>query len=185
MSPRSAALWLVAACIGLAGCTEPSVGVRLKFPSEPAFLWTETITLDVYDGSGVGDASPAAICAALSVTAAVPPEGQHPIASSTKRNACDFREGGVQLRGVDVGRVVLFALAQNAQGESLLSGCATADVYGDAQSLADPTERAAADALGVNGFVDVTLAVLPAFPAAAPACASASSKCEEGEACTP
>ena len=54
------ALWLAA-------CAEPSVGVRVVFPSEETFLLSSVATIDVYDGEGTGDKSPDAICRALSV----------------------------------------------------------------------------------------------------------------------
>lgn len=166
----------------LAGCSEPSVGVRLVFPAELTFLATATARVDVYDGGDSGERSPDAICRSLSVTPPTPPDGVKPLATSGSTDVCLFRAGGVLLEKVGVGRRVFFVEAQDFNGQAILRGCGVFDVFGDDQALAGDDEGAAKD-LGVNAFVDVQLATLPEFPTEVPTCTSVKDKCDEGVPC--
>ena len=122
-------------------------------------LLAETVSLSVYDGEGSGEASPDAICRALSVQSSVAPAGLQPVATSLNQPACTFLDGGVAFDAVETGRRVFFAEASGADGLPALRGCTVADVY------PDPTDDPEAAALGVTGFVEVQLATLPSFPA--------------------
>ena len=166
------------------GCSEPVVGVRLRFPSERTFLITNTITVDVYDGEGTGAQSPDAICRALSVTTSVAPAGVQALQSSGNTSACQLLDGGVSFEGVDVGRRVFFAEAVDAAGAAILRGCTVADVFGDPQELAGEDDEIAT-ALGANALVDVQLATLPTYPEdQIPSCADVAAKCgEENQPC--
>ena len=167
-------------------CSEPVVGVRLRFPSVQTFLVTNTITVDVYDGEGSAEKSPDAICRALSVSTSVAPKGVQALKSSGNTNACDLLAGGIGFSGVDVGRRVFFAEAVDFQDTAILRGCTVADVFGDPQKLSD-NDKAEADKVGgANAFVDVQLATLPTYPdALTPTCADVAAKCEENKPCVP
>jgi hypothetical protein len=165
-----------------AACQQPTVGVRLVFPSEETFLASALARVDVFDGSESGAKSPDAICRSLSVTPPTPPEGVKPLATSGNNDVCLFRAGGIDLKDVGVGRRVFFVEAQDFSSQAILRGCAVEDVFGDDQALEGDDEGAAAD-LGVNGFVEIQLATLPEFPAAPPTCASVEEKCEENVSC--
>lgn len=171
----------------LAGCAEPVVGVRLRFPSETAFLITNTITVDVYDGEGTGAQSPDAICRALSVTTSVAPAGVQALESSGSTSACQLLDGGVEFTSVDVGRRVFFAEATDAAGAAILRGCAVADVFGDAPGAAPAEVPEDAAALGATALVDVQLATLPTYPDdlddRVPSCADVNAKCQENQPC--
>lgn len=175
---------LTVVTVGTLGCSEPIVGVRLRFPSERTFLIANTITVDVYDGSGAGAQSPDAICRALSVTTSVAPAGVQALRSTGNTSACELLDGGVSFTGVDVGRRVFFAEAVDVGGAAILRGCAVADVFGDAQPLAAEDEEVA-DALGASALVDVQLATLPTYPEdQIPSCADVAAKCgEERQSC--
>ena len=163
----------------LAGCQEPTVGVRLVFPSELAFLHAAVARVDVYDGSDLGDRSPDAICRALSQSPAAPPPGVQPLASSGNTDACSLDDGGVVLAGVGVGRRVIFVEGQDFDGQAILRGCTVVDIFGDADDSFDAAGGAAAKDLGATALVDVTLAILPEFPAGPAGCNSVAEKCEE------
>jgi hypothetical protein len=61
-----------------------------------------------------------------------------------------------------------------------LSGCAVVNI----DTEVDTADVAAADALGVRGFVDLQLATLPSYPnAPALSCASVDEKCQSGADC--
>lgn len=167
----------------VAGCQQPTVGVRLVFPSEQTFLASALARVDVYDGTDTGERSPEAICRSLSVTPPTPPQGVAPIVTSGTTDVCLFRAGGVDLKDVGVGRRVFFVEAQDFNGQAILRGCLIEDVFGDAQELEGEDQGAASD-LGVNGFVEVQLATLPEFPSAAPSCTSVEDKCVESVSCT-
>lgn len=174
---------VAAAVLALAGCREPTVGVRLRFPSEATFLLTNTITVDVYDGEGTGEQSPDAICRALSVQTSVAPAGVQALESSGNTSACQVLDGGVTFEHVPVGRRVFFAEAVDFDGAAILRGCSVADVFGDEQALVDE-EAAAADKLDATALVDVQLATLPTYPdGVTPQCADVVAKCEENQPC--
>jgi hypothetical protein len=178
--PRLAALLL---CCALAGCQQPTVGVRLVFPSEQTFLASALARIDVYDGTDTGERSPEAICRSLSVTPPTPPEGVAPIVTSGTTDVCLFRAGGVDLKDVGVGRRVFFVEAQDFNGQAILRGCLIEDVFGDPQEL-EGDDQGTANDLGVNGFVEVQLATLPEFSVVPPTCATVEDKCEENVACS-
>lgn len=187
MSSASRAIVVVAVLVvtGLCGsaCNQPVVGVRLRFPSEQTFLITNTVTVDVYDGSGEGKTSPDAICRALSVQTSVAPDGVQALESSGNTSACQLLDGGVHFENVDVGRRVFFAEAVDFTGTAILRGCVVADVFGDSATIADD-EKAAADKLHATSFVQVQLATLPTYPAdAVPKCADVKAKCQENQKC--
>lgn len=173
-----------ALALALAGaCREPTVGVRLRFPSEETFLVTNTVTVDVYDGEGAGEQSPDAICRALSVQTSVAPAGVQTLESSGNTSACQVLGGGVTFEHVSVGRRVFFAEAVDFDGAAILRGCAVADVFGDDEELAGD-EADAAKKLGANALVEVQLATLPTYPdGIAPACENVTAKCEENKPC--
>lgn len=158
--------------------------MRLRFPSERTFLISNTVTVDVYDGEGVGAQSPDAICRALSVTTSVSPVGVQALHSSGNTSACQLLDGGVTFPAVAVGRRVFFAEAVDAAGAAILRGCTVADVFGDAVELAGPDEELAAG-LGASALVDVQLATLPSYPEdQLPSCADVAAKCgSERESC--
>lgn len=178
MSPSRGLAPLLLLCV--LGCQSEAVGVRLLFPSERTFLLAETVSLSVYDGEGTGEASPDAICRALSVQSSVAPAGLQPVATSLNQPACTFLDGGVAFDAVETGRRVFFAEASGADGLPALRGCTVADVY------PDPSDDPEAAALGVTGFVEVQLATLPSFPdEQTPACADVAAKCQENLPCAP
>ncbi len=178
MSPSRGVAPLLLLCV--LGCQSEAVGVRLLFPSERTFLLAETVSLSVYDGEGTGEASPDAICRALSVQSSVAPAGLQPVATSLNQPACTFLDGGVAFDAVETGRRVFFAEASGADGLPALRGCTVADVY------PDPSDDPEAAALGVTGFVEVQLATLPSFPdEQTPACADVAAKCQENLPCAP
>jgi hypothetical protein len=163
----------------LAACQEPSIGVRLRFPSEQTFLITNTVTIDVYDGEGTGAQSPDAICRALSVESAVAPAGLQPLKSSRNTNACQFIDGGVSFDGVETGRRVFFAEAISFDASAILRGCTVADL----STTPGPDDPAAAE-LGVQSLVDIQLATLPTYPDnVQPACEDVVQKCAENKPC--
>lgn len=183
-------LLVLAPCAAFAlggACSQPSVGVRLVFPSEQTFLASALARIDVYDGGGSGEKSPDAICRSLSITPPTPPEGVAPLATSGNTDICDFRAGGVDLKDVGVGRRVFFVEAQDFTGQAILRGCGVFDVFGDDQlgkeGGVEGDDEAAARDLGVTDFVDVQLATLAEFPVDPPTCASVQEKCEENVAC--
>jgi len=162
-------------------CQEPSVGVRLRFPSQETFLVTSTVTVDIYDGEGVGEQSPDAICRALSVQSAVAPAGLQPLKSSRNTNACEFLDGGVSFQGLEVGRRVFFAEAVSFDASAILRGCVVADVVDAPQADVDPT---ASTELDVQSIVDIQLATLPTYPDdVQPACEDVNAKCVENVQC--
>jgi hypothetical protein len=149
---------LVVTCAA-AGCQSPEVGYSLRFPSEETFLLSSTATVDVYDGSGTGDQSPDAICRALSVGQPAPVNTMH---STGKRDVCDFLAGELLIDNVDVGRVVLFAEAEDGAGSLLLRGCSVVDVL-------PQTEQ-----------VEVQLSTLPSYPdTPATDCPNQQAKCQD------
>lgn len=168
----------------LGGCREPSVGVRVVFPSERAFLHTAVARVDVYDGSEGGDRSPDAICRALSQNPPTPPDGVRLLAASGNKGACLLQDGGVNLAGIGVGRRVVFVEGIDEDGRAILRGCTVVDLFGDDQPLSGNDDATARD-LGVNALVDVQLAFLPDFPAGDAGCASVTEKCEEAVSCRP
>lgn len=168
---------------GVAACREPTVGVALRFPSEATFLLTNTITVDVYDGSGTGDEGPDAICRSLSVQTSVTPPGAEILESSGNRNACEALDGAIAFEHIAVGRRVFFAEAVDFTSTAILRGCTVADVFGDEQSL-EGARAETAKALGANGLVEVQLATLPTYPdGVTPACENVAAKCEENKPC--
>ncbi len=175
---------LSAAGLG-AGCSQPVVGIRLRFPSQQTFLITNTVTVDVYDGDGQGDKGPDAICRALSVETSVAPEGVQALKSSGNTSACQLLDGGVTFDDIDVGRRVFFAEAVDFQGTAIMRGCTVADVFGDKEQLKDD-QKEAADKLGATSFVEVQLATLPTYPDdLTPTCDDVKAKCEENKPCVP
>lgn len=181
MSSRLAAC--AVACALVCACQKPAVGVRLVFPSEETFLLSSVATIDVYDGSGSGETGPDAICRALSVESSDPPAGLSSLASTSKRNVCEFRGGAIEVADVDVGRRVFFAEVDSGS-TALLRGCVVADVFGDDEEL-EGDDASEADKIGVNGFVDVPLATLPTYPSdTEPLCKDIDEKCEEKKKCT-
>ncbi|HEY4222564.1 MAG TPA: hypothetical protein VGO62_14515 [Myxococcota bacterium] len=172
-------------CCACCACSQPVVGVRLQFPSEETFLITNTVTVDVYDGSGSGGQSPDAICRALSVADSVAPDGVQAIDSSGNTAACQLIDGGVSFKNVDVGRRVFFAEAVDFGGTAIMRGCSVADVFGDHEPISDD-EQDAAQKLGATSFVGVTLATLPSYPAdVTPTCDDVKAKCQENQPCVP
>ena len=171
--------------VGLAGCSVPVVGVRLKFPSQETFLVTNTVTIDVYDGTGAGAKSPDAICRALSVENSVAPDDVLALESSGNTAACRLLDGGVAFQNVDVGRRVFFAEAVDFKGTAIMRGCTVADVFGDAGELADDEKDAAQKLGGATSFVSVQLATLPTYQAITPTCADVKAKCQENQQCVP
>jgi hypothetical protein len=187
LAPRGAALLAaLGALAATAACREPTVALRLRFPSEEAFLLSNTITVDVYDGSGRGERSPDAICRALSVQSSVAPAGVQALESSGNTSACAVLDGGVIFRSVAVGRRVFFAEAVDRSGAAILRGCSVADVFGDDEGLEglDEGQQLTAEKLGATSVVDVQLATLPSYPDdTTPTCESVAAKCEENQAC--
>ena len=175
---------LLAASAASSACNQPTVGVRLKFPSQETFLVTNTVTIDVYDGGGTGETSPDAICRALSVENSVAPAGLLALASSGNTAACRLLDGGVTFENVDVGRRVFFAEAVDFKGQAIMRGCTVADTFGDKQALTDD-EKASAQKLGATSFVTVQLATLPTYQAITPTCADVKAKCTENQQCVP
>ena len=141
------------------GCRQPTVGVKLLFPSELAFLHAAVARIDVYDGSDVGDRSPDAICRSLSTTPPAPPTGVTPLATSGNTEICSFIGGGVVLADVGVGRRVVFVEAEDFGSQ--------------------------ARDLGATAVVTVPLAILPAFPAGPAGCQTVAEKCDEAVPCRP
>lgn len=168
----------------VAGCREPTVGVRVLFPSELAFLHTAVARVDVYDGSEAGDRSPDAICRALSQNPPTPPDGVQLLAASGNTDACLLQDGGVTLAGIGVGRRVIFVEGTDFEGRAILRGCTVVDLFGDEQTL-DSDDGAVAKDLGANALVDVQLSFLPDFPAGDAGCSSITEKCEEAVSCRP
>ena len=167
-------------------CNEPLVAVRLIFPSELAFLHAAVAHIDVYDGGDTGERSPDAICRALSVNPPAPPTGVLPLASSGNTDPCSFRDGGIVLDGVGIGRRVIFVEAQDFDGQSILRGCTVVDVFGDQADLSGDKEASARNAGGAVDVIDVSLAILPDFPQSQPGCDDVDAKCgEEPVSCRP
>jgi hypothetical protein len=170
--------------VWLAGCQEPTVGVRVVFPSELAFLHTAVARVDVYDGSDAGARSPDAICRALSQNPPTPPAGVQVLATSGNTDACLLPAGGVTLDGVGVGRRVIFVEGIDVDGRPILRGCTVVDLFGDDATLTDDDAAVARD-LGANALVEVQLSFLPDFPAGDAGCSSITEKCEEAVSCRP
>jgi hypothetical protein len=169
---------------GIAGCREPTVGVRLVFPAEEAFLLSNTISVDVYDGGGSGETSPDAICRALSVESAVAPAGVQPLKSAANTAACGVLDGGVSFDDLSVGRRVFFAEAADLQGVPILRGCTVADIFGDDDEGLAGEAAEDASSLGANAIVNVQLATLPSYPdGVTPLCEDITAKCEENKPC--
>lgn len=150
------------ACVALmSACEPPTVPYQLRFPSEETFLLSSLARVDVYDGTGVGDESPDAICRALSVGQAAPVAT---LASTGKRDVCEFLGApGLTIDNVDTGRVVLFAEAEDSIGTKLLRGCAVVDVLADTEA------------------VEVQLSTLPTYPdTPTPSCPNQQAKCDTG-----
>ncbi len=183
MSWRNVLLPLVS-LLGLSGCTQPGVGVRIVFPSELAFLHAAVARVDVYDGSEAGDRSPDAICRSLSRNPPTPPQGVQPLATSGNTDACNLRNGGVVLDNVGVGRRVIFVEATDIDGQAILRGCTVKDIFGDSEDLGGDDGAVAKD-LDAVALVEVELAILPDFPAGPAGCASLEEKCEEAVSCRP
>jgi hypothetical protein len=172
-----ALLGLLALAVGAgAGCGDASVGVRLVFPSERAFLASALARIDVYDGGGSGATSPDAICRSLSVNPPTPPAGVKPIATSGLADACDFANGSVTIDGVGVGRRVFFVETVDHDSTTIVRGCKVVDL------AAEPSASANDDLVAV---VDVQLATLPTFPTAPPSCTTLDEKCKEKVECKP
>jgi hypothetical protein len=177
MSRRFTGLcWLLPLATLWGGCADPSVGVRLVFPSERAFLVTANARIDVYDGEGTGAQSPDAICRSLSVNPPAPPSGVKPIATTGLSDVCGFLDGAVRVDGVGVGRRVFFVETVDFDSRTIVRGCRVVDVS------AEPTENADGDLVDV---VDVQLATLPGFPSEPAGCASIDEKCKENVSCKP
>lgn len=141
----------------LAACEPPTVPYRLRFPSEETFLLSSTARVDVYDGTGSGEGSPDAICRALSVGQPAPVAT---LASTGKRDVCEFLSSPGLPIDVDTGRLVLFAEAEAEDGTKLLRGCAVVDAYPDSEA------------------VEVQLSTLPTYPdAPVPSCPNQQAKC--------
>ncbi len=166
------------------GCRQPTVGVKLLFPSELAFLHAAVARIDVYDGSDVGDRSPDAICRSLSTTPPAPPTGVTPLATSGNTEICSFIGGGVVLADVGVGRRVVFVEAEDFGSQAILRGCAVVDVFGDDEAVSGKDATIARD-LGATAVVTVPLAILPAFPAGPAGCQTVAEKCDEAVPCRP
>jgi hypothetical protein len=177
---RRVSLAVASALSMSAACQPELVGVRLRFPSEETFLLSTTISVDVYDGTGVGDASPDAICRALSVDTAVAPAGLQPLASSNRTAACQLLDGGVSFDNLEVGRRVFFAEAVSSSS-AILRGCTVADLGFLTAPGGD--DAVAAQELGVSTLVDIQLATLPTYPGTTPACADVVAKCQENVPC--
>ncbi len=174
--PRSARAAALAACLtaaGAAACTPPQVGLRVRFPSLESFLVAATARIEIYDGTDAPDA----LCRALSVGQ---PAGTQALQSTTPQDVC-LIASGLEIDPVEVGRLVIFAEADDAFGSEILRGCAVHDVTG----LADEAVADEADPAGVVSFVEVQLATLPTYPEdAAPSCTSVEDKCERKVACS-
>jgi len=171
--------------VWLAGCQEPTVGVRIVFPSELAFLHTAVARVDVYDGSDAGNRSPDAICRALSQNPPTPPAGVQVLVTSGNTEACLLPAGGVTLDGVGVGRRVIFVEGIDVDGRPVLRGCSVVDLFGDDDDALDDDDAAIARDLGANALVEVQLSFLPDFPAGVSGCTSIAEKCEENISCRP
>lgn len=188
LRPWSAARPALVSLLGLsalAACSEPTVAVKVVFPSEETFLHAAVARIDVYDGSGTGERSPDAICRSLSVNPPAPPTGVSPLSTSGNSDPCAFRDGGVQLDGIGVGRRVIFVEAQDFDGQSILRGCTVVDIYGDTEDLSGD-DAVIASGLGAVEVVEVSLAILPDFPQSAPGCDDVDAKCgEEPVSCRP
>lgn len=180
----SAGALTLGSSVWLAGCQEPTVGVRVVFPSELAFLHTAVARVDVYDGSDAGARSPDAICRALSRNPPTPPAGVQVLATSGNTDACLLPGGGVNLGRVGVGRRVVFVEGLDVDGRPILRGCTVVDLFGDDATLSDDDAAVARD-LGANALVDVQLSFLPDFPAGLAGCGSITEKCEEAVSCRP
>jgi len=158
--------------------------VRVIFPSEQAFLHAAVARVDIYDGGGLGDKSPDAICRALSRNPPTPPAGVQPLATTGNRGACELRDGGATLTGVGVGRRVIFVEAQGFDSQAILRGCTVQDIFGEPEELSGADAATAADVSAI-ALVEVPLAILPDFPAGPAGCADIVEKCEEAVECRP
>ncbi len=160
MTTTMKALLLPALLAGLAfaaACAPPTVPYRLRFPSEETFLLASTARVDVYDGTLEGEGSPDAICRALSVGQPAPVAT---LASTGKRDVCEFLSSPGLTIDVDTGRLVLFAEAEAEDGTKLLRGCAVVDVFAETEA------------------VEVQLSTLPTYPdAPTPSCPNQQAKC--------
>jgi hypothetical protein len=165
---------LLGCCAGAIGCAEPSIDVRLVFPSERAFLSSMTARVDVYAGTGTDDQSPEATCLRLAVATSFPPPGLRPLATSGVQDVCAFSEGSVRIADVGVGRRVLWAGALDEAAQLLVAGCAIVDLT--------ENER---DGDGIVDTLDLQLSTLPAFPPSPPSCATVDEKCKEKIECKP
>lgn len=147
--------------LALAACEPPMVPYSLVFPSEETFLRASVARVDVYDGTGTGEQSPDAICRALSVGQPAPLQT---LASTGKRDVCEFLGSPGLSIDVDVGRLVLFAEGEAADGTKLLRGCAVVDVYAESEG------------------VEVQLSTLPTYAdSPAPSCPNRQTKCGSGD----
>jgi len=162
-------------------CGEPSVGLRLRFPSRDTFVESATAQIDVYPGDLTGEQSPDAICRALSRVALT---SVSPLKSTGPRDPCALA-AGVALEGVGTGRRVIFAQANDDKPAAILRGCAVVDISGVPDPEADEESRNEASAAGVARFIEVQLATLPEYPAEPRATAKCSfqEKCEPGAVC--
>ncbi|HEY1099662.1 MAG TPA: hypothetical protein VGF99_12085 [Myxococcota bacterium] len=184
MSARSALIGLGLVALAT-GCRQPTVAVEVVFPSSSAFLHAAVARIDVYDGSDVGDRSPAAICRSLSTNPPAPPSGVQPLASSGNTEICAFRAGGVTLPAIGVGRRVVFVEAEDFAGQAIMRGCSVVDIFGDDDTALAGDDAAIARDLEAVSVVEVPVAILPAFPAGPAGCQSITEKCEEGLSCRP
>lgn len=154
-------LVLASFVLALAACEPPTVPYRLRFPSEETFLLSSTARVDVYDGTGTGDGSPDAICRALSVGQPAPVAT---LASTGKRDVCEFLDSPGLPIEVATGRLVLFAEAEADDGTKLLRGCAVVDVLAESEG------------------VEVQLSTLPTYPdSPTPSCPNRQTKCGSGD----
>jgi hypothetical protein len=174
---RASLLLLLLLVVLLPACQEPSVGLRVRFPSIESFLVTTSMQLTVLDGAGTGPQSPDAVCRALSLTSATPPDGVNTLASAGPKDPCEFRSG-VKLDGIGVGRRVVYVEAQS-NAVAVMRGCSVVDVFGDAADALSAEDKKLATSLDVNALIDVQLATLPTFPDAPQVtCQSVQDKCD-------
>lgn len=128
MSARAS--WL-ATCllVGAASCGGETETLELSFPSVEAFVASDSARVFVVPTDATAGVCERLLSAANrgTIADAEIDTGRIPV--------CDFRAGGVELPTIDEGLRAYVALATDAGGAVLLSGCALRDVHADSSEV--------------------------------------------------
>lgn len=160
-------IFSIASVLVMCACADPVVEIQLSFPSEDAFLRSNTASLDIFSGDTAG------ACDALLANPNVAPPGAEAAAASGVLDVCAFDkegDGGVVFEKLPLGKHAFFAQVYSGSNDVILRGCTIQEVAATREE--DPTPVVISMAK-TSAFVDDDELT----------CANAQDKCQEKTPC--